>query len=233
MENIEHITREEIENLLGFRIRNIELYKECFMHKSATKIYKTNSSNERLEFIGDSVLNMIVALYLYEKYPNENEGFLTKTRTKIVNGQVLSKISKELNLQKHVRMNQKALKNGWNNNARILEDVLEALIGSIFLDLGYSITKKFVEDLIELHINPELMFTDNNFKDQLMRFCQTEQLSLPVYNLIDSVSTNNNNRKFHIQVYINDKLFSEGISNTKKNAEQCAAQKALECLKTI
>ena len=90
------ITREEVENLLQIKIRNLSFYQEALLHKSAMKQFNACRSNERLEFIGDSVLNMIIAKYLFDKYPNEDEGFLTKARTKLVNGKNLTYLAKKI-----------------------------------------------------------------------------------------------------------------------------------------
>ena len=118
-------TRDEIENILNMRVRDITLYQEALLHKSAVKLYNASRSNERLEFVGDSVLNFIIAKYLYDNYPDENEGFMTKLMTRLVSGKCLSQIAKNMGLQHHIRMNEKALRQTWNENARILEDALE------------------------------------------------------------------------------------------------------------
>ena len=136
------ISNTKVESILGSKIKDIKLYQQAFTHKSS--IENSNESNERLEFIGDSVLSLIVTKYLYEKYPNENEGFLTRIRTKLVSGKALSKIAFQLSFHEFIVMNEKGMKNEWNKNPRLLEDALEAFIGSIYLDMGLEVASTFI-----------------------------------------------------------------------------------------
>ena len=161
------ITRQEIETLLNMRIRELKFYQEALIHKSAMKIYNVSRSNERLEFIGDAVLNLIVTRYVYDKYPDENEGFLTKIRMKIVSGKTLSNIAQKMKIQDAIRMNSKALKQNWNSNPRILEDTLESLIGAIYLDMGIYHVKLSIERFIEQVVNEKDFFKDNNLINSL------------------------------------------------------------------
>ena len=172
-------TRNEIENITGFRIRNLKLYQEAFVHKSAVKLFNAERSNERLEFIGDSVLNLVIAKYLYEKYPDENEGYMTKLRTRIVSGKCLSKIAEKIGLSAHVRMNEKALRQGWNSNARIQEDLFESLVGAIYLDQGLEMSSKFILNNLHDFLDSDDLQVDTNFKDILMRHTQSVNTSLP------------------------------------------------------
>ena len=218
-----HVTREEIEKLINTKIRNLSFYQEALMHKSALKLFNSTRSNERLEFIGDAILNLIVTKYVYEKFPDENEGFLTKYRMKIVSGKTLSKISKDIGVQHSIRMNSKAMNQQWNLNDRILEDALEALIGAIYLDMGLYHANQFVLSLISKYINENDMLNDTNYKDILMRYTQSNSYELPIY----KTESEKMNKMFHVKVYINDLCMGEGIGKTKKQAEQNAAQEAL------
>ena len=222
------IEKEEIERIIESEINDIEIYRIAFVHKSASKQFELPSS-ERLEFVGDSVLGMIIAEYLYEKYPEENEGFLTKVRTKIVSGKSLAELGKKLELEQYILMNEKAIKQEWNKNPRIVEDAVEALIGAIYLDLGLEEAKKFVIDLIENNIEEEELMEDTNFKDQLMKCIQSKGLGLPDYKIIDQTGPDHK-KYFTVQVLIQGKKISEGRHRNKKNAEQAAAQRALKFL---
>lgn len=223
------VTREEVEGLLGMRVRNVAYYQQALLHKSAVKIYNASQSYERLEFIGDSVLNLIVAKDLFDKYPSEDEGFMTKLRTRIVSGKCLSLIASKMGLQNHIRMNEKAMRQKWNENKRILEDTFEALIGAIYLDMGMYYAKSFVLRQLDLHVNDEDVMVDTNYKDMLMRYTQTNGAELPVYQLYEEDGPNHN-KVFVMNVYINGNLLGEGKANNKKQAEQNAAMKALQCL---
>ena len=218
------ITRKEIENLIGTKVSNVSVYVQAFTHKSALKQYSNlSSSYETLEFMGDSVLGFIITRLLYDKYSGEHEeGFLTKARTKIVRGSTLSIISERLGLYKWVIMDDKGIKKGWNRNPKILEDVLEALIGAIYIDLGIIHTKQFVFKLLEE--NP-IDMNDDNYKDQLMRFCQTRKFDLPLY-VVDSLV----NGVFYVSVVVNGGVYGRGSGTTKKQGEQYAAFDAIKNL---
>lgn len=220
------ITRSEVEKIIGTKICNMEIYIQAFTHKSAMKQYpELKTSYENLEFMGDSVLGFIITKYLFDNFGGEHEeGFLTKARTKIVRGSTLSKISQNLGLYNWVVMDEKGIRKGWNNNPKILEDVLEALIGAIYIDLGIIHTKEFVFRLLKEH---PIDMNDDNFKDQLMRICQHNKFNLPVYNVDSFV-----NGVFYISVFINSYVYGRGMGTTKKQAEQIAAQEAVKSLAT-
>lgn len=218
------ITKQEIEGLIGTKISNVTMYIQAFTHKSALKQYEElNTSYENLEFMGDSVLGFIVTRYLFDKYSSEHEeGFLTKARTKIVRGTTLASISERLGLYRWIIMDEKGIKKGWNRNPKILEDVLEALIGAIYMDLGIIHTKQFVFKLLDE--NP-IDMNDDNYKDQLMRICQSNRYELPVYNVDHQLEG-----VFYISVYVNSFVYGRGSGTTKKQAEQNAASEAIKNL---
>jgi ribonuclease-3 len=218
------ITKSEIEELVGTRVSNVNVYTQAFTHKSALKQYsELKNSYENLEFMGDSVLGFIVTRYLYDMYSSEQEeGFLTKARTKIVRGTTLSSISERLGLYRWVIMDEKGIKKGWNRNPKILEDVLEALIGAIYIDLGIIHTKQFIFKLLN---DFPVDMNDDNYKDQLMRICQNRRFDLPVYTIDTQL-----NGVFYVSVYINSVLYGRGCGTTKKQAEQVAANEAIKTL---
>ena len=216
------MNRVSIENLIGTKISKIELYQKAFTHKSALKDNENlDASFETLEFIGDSVLGFIITKFLFDKYENKQEGFLTKARTKLVRGETLASIAYKLKLYDWVVMDEKGLRNGWNKNPKILEDVFEALVGAIYMDLGLLHAKQFV---LKLYNDPAIVdlkciMIDDNFKDHLMRYCQTNCLSLPEYRLIL-----HNDGHFIIDVYVDGVFLGRGSAKNKKQAEQNAAR---------
>lgn len=222
------ITETIIKNLIGYKPKNIQFYQTAFMHKSIAKELESNSY-ERLEFVGDSVIGIIMAKYLYEKYPNENEGFLTKIRTKIVSSKGLSSLGQQLELHKYIQMNTKALNNEWNKNQRIIEDVFEALFGAMFLDLGLDKCSKFMIKLIEKHTTEDELQTDTNYKDILMKFLQSKKMGYPEY-CITNTNGPDHSKHFTVQIIVNKRKISEGSDKAKKQAEQNAAYLALKCL---
>jgi ribonuclease-3 len=218
------ITKTEIEEIVGTRVSNVNVYVQAFTHKSALKQYPDlKVSYENLEFMGDSILGFIVTRYLYDMYSAEQEeGFLTKARTKIVRGTTLSSISERLGLYRWVLMDEKGIKKGWNRNPKILEDVLEALIGAIYLDIGIIHTKQFIFRLLN---DFPIDMNDDNYKDQLMRVCQNRRFELPLYTIDSQVGG-----LFYVSVYVNSFLYGRGCGTTKKQAEQIAAQEAIKTL---
>ena len=208
--------RSDIEKIAGTKIGDMTLYKTAFTHKSALKDFPDGESYENLEFMGDSVLNFIVTKYLFDKYNSEeHEGFLTKARTRIVRGTTLARISDSLEMWRWVQMDEKGLRNGWNRNPKILEDVLEAFIGAMYLDLGLIHTRVFVLGLLERY--PVDINWDDNYKDQLMRWCQQRALEVPTY-FIEGFTDG----EFSVRVTVLGKT-GTGTAKNKRQAEQNSA----------
>lgn len=221
------LNKQEIDTLVGTKVKDLSLYLRAFTHKSALKKYNLSESFETLEFMGDSVLGFIVTKMLFDKFEEHQEGFLTKARTKLVRGNTLAHIARHLNLGKWILMDDKGTRNGWNHNEKILEDVFEALVGAIYMDLGLLHTKQFVLGIYnnEFIINMEHIMVDDNFKDKLMRFCQQNKYMLPEY-LVEYYEEN----IFCVSVIVNDVVVATGKAKNKKQAEQNAAKLALERL---
>lgn len=216
------IDRQALEQLVGTKIRDVSLYQRAFTHKSALKKYKDlKGSYETLEFMGDSVLGFIITRFLFDRHEDQQEGFLTKARTKMVRGKTLCEISEKLGLQSWILMDDKGMRNGWNTNANILEDVFEALVGAIYLDLGMVHAKKFVFGAYE---TVEVSLSDDNYKDQLMRKCQAAHDPLPEY----IVRCQYPDGTFHVDVILKGISWGSGFAMTKKQAEQNAAEMALK-----
>jgi len=199
-----------------------------------TAIPLFEDSNERLEWLGDGIIQSISAQYLWKRFPTQDEGFLTKTRSKLVKTETLCKLAKCLGLDEFVLMSRDVEKhfNG-RNNARILEDTFEAFIGVLSQDfgedVGYKFCKKFVITVIEFYIDmPELINRDTNYKDRLMRFYQKEYNGkYPIYNLTSADGPPNNRiYKMHVTGPDGNKV-GEGTGKSKKEAEQNSAKEAL------
>ena len=221
MEPAPELSRETINGLVGTKVNSMELYQRAFTHKSALKRYSgLTGSYETLEFMGDSVLGFIITRYLITKFPEEQEGFLTKARTKMVRGKTLCEISKVLGLDKLILMDEKGERNGWNTNEHIMEDVFEAPVGAIYLDLGMVHVKRFIFAAFD---QMEVSLKDDNWKDQLMRWCQALKYPLPEYRLVSQT-----NGQFFISVYVDGLNCGSGFASTKKQAEQNAAQIVLK-----
>ena len=175
------LSRDVVNALAGTKIKDLALYRRAFTHKSALKRYSgLTGSYETLEFMGDSVLGFIITKHLFDLHEKEQEGFLTKARTKMVRGKTLCEISKVLGLEKLILMDEKGERNGWNMNENIMEDVFEAFVGAIYLDLGMVHAKRFVLDSFT---KVQTSLVDDNWKDQLMRWCQALKYALPEYRM--------------------------------------------------
>ena len=222
--------REEIEKVVGTKINDINYYQRAFTHKSALKNYKLSESFETLEFMGDSVLGFVITKMLFDKYASKQEGFLTIARTKLVRGNTLAHIARYLNLDRWILMDEKGTRQGWHKNEKVLEDVFEAFIGAIYLDLGMVHAKRFVLDLFTNPqlINMDYLMVDDNYKDQLMRYCQSRKINLPQYNIVS-----HENNIFYMSVSVENEIKGYGQSKNKKKAEQQGAYNALIQLREI
>lgn len=225
------IDKVRAEQLVGTKIKNLDLYQKAFTHKSALKEYEQfTESFETLEFIGDSVLGFVITKFLFDRFEKRQEGFLTKARTKLVRGETLARIANALGLNELVIMDEKGMRNGWNNNPKILEDVFEALIGAIYMDIGLIHAKEFI---LRIYQNPKLVdmnsiMIDDNFKDHLMRHCQVNNWPLPDYRV-----SAHHEGLFYIDIYINNTFCSRGVAKSKKQAEQNAAQMYFQVMEEL
>ena len=222
------VTKPIIEQLVDTKVKDLDLYQKAFTHKSALKEYEQfTESFETLEFIGDSVLGFVITKFLFDRFEERQEGFLTKARTKLVRGETLAGIAKKLGLEKYVIMDEKGIRNGWVNNPKILEDVFEALIGAIYMDIGLLHTKEFI---LRIYQDPKMVdmnsiMVDDNYKDHLMRHCQVNGWALPDYRV-----SGHHEGLFYIDIYIENMFRARGVAKSKKQAEQNAAQMYFQVL---
>jgi len=210
-------------SILKFFPRKLANYKLAFIHKSASEKNKLGLTinNERLEYLGDAVLGSVIADFLYRKFPEEDEGFLTQARSKIVNGEKLSNLAVLIHLDRLVKSRAQATLGKKN----LYGDAFEALIGSIFLDIGYKRTERFIlRRIIKKHIDiQKLIATDTNYKSQLLEWCQKQKKELEFYTDQDPYQEN----FFISMVSIDKKTFSTGEGRSKKEAEQSASKATL------
>ncbi len=283
MDNINNklITKTDIECILNSHlaeratIKNISLYQNAFVHKSFL-IYNPNdddedlycvfdknmnfkSSNERLEFFGDSCLNLITAEYLFDKYPFKNEGFLTKLRTRLVRNTQLSYLGTQLGFKKWLLISSHIEKISGRDNPRLIEDVFESFIACVYKDLGFYKCKEFIFSVFDKYVNlDEIIANNDNYKDILLRFFQTNTWKHPIYSTVRE-DGNVYNKKFltcvmleRVSLLKENKLYSKIIQNdhqvtsslqindakyyyicyaegkTKKESEQNVSKKCLE-----
>ncbi len=218
-------------NLLGFVPRNISVYRLALIHRSAGERLADGTliSNERLEFLGDAVLSAVVAKYLFQRFPFENEGFLTETRSKVVSRKNLNDLALKLGLPELVTKDQVNNRTG----SSLGGDALEALIGAILLDRGFQAAEKFILDrMMDNFIDlDQLLKEDANFKSRLIEWCQKEKCTFEFEVL--NHRKDGNRPSFTIQVKIDGKPSGTGTDRTKKRAEQAAAKEACEKLNIL
>ncbi|PLW94487.1 MAG: ribonuclease III [Marinilabiliales bacterium] len=216
--------RKSIKNIFGFMPGNIFLYELAFVHKSArAEMDGHEVSNERLEYLGDAVLDLIVAEYLFKKYPLVDEGELTEMRAKIVSRKTLNRLSENLGIDGLIQI-KKAYTNG---NKSYKGNALEAFFGAVFLDKGYLFAKKLlVEKIFSRHIDVDhLLQTEINFKSKLIEWCQKEKHDLD-FEQIDIIGTGRR-KQYFIEARIDNECMGRGIDFSIKGAEQVAAEKAM------
>jgi ribonuclease-3 len=210
-------------DVLGFVPGNINIYKLAFSHKSSQNEKSVLSqNNERLEYLGDAVLGTIVAEYLFKKYPDSNEGFLTKMRSKIVKRKTLNRIGDKMELD--------AVLQEFNNtrlSRSMLGNAVEALVGAIYLDAGYAFTQKYiVENILRRYLDiHELENYDDNYKSQLLEWCQKHGKTIS-YKLISRYKYEKRDR-FKVGVFVNNQRIATADDFNKKSAEQAASEKAM------
>ena len=219
---------EFIHNDFGFYPHNIALYELAFTHKSASEnslgSFKLN--NERLEYLGDTVLSTVVADYLFRLFPTKAEGFLTEMRSKIVSRSSLNKLSQKLGFEQMIHYSHDT----HSNFKSITGNAFEAFVGALYLDRGYDFTKHILIDrIIRVHIDLEqLEQTDVNFKSKMLEWCQKEKRHLN-FKLLGEKG-NRQDRLYQVVVVIDDKEYGQAADYSIKGAEQLAAEKTWNML---
>ncbi|MBK7130945.1 MAG: ribonuclease III [Crocinitomicaceae bacterium] len=211
---------------LGYRPKNLELFHKALTHKSYSNLRDDIQSNERLEYLGDTVIDLIVAHFLFQKFPDRDEGYLTKLKSKIVNRNMLSQIGAELELAEHIRY-----KTGRSIRVATIEgNALEALIGAIYLDAGFEITKNIFNNYIirnYIDLN-KVLEQEIDFKSALLIWGQKNKLMVNFKILQEAAKEND--YQYICQVVINEKEWGMGKGQSKKEAEQQASQETLTLL---
>ena len=214
---------EELFERLDIKPKNISLYKTAFSHSSYVNEHKIKNDYERLEFLGDAVLDLVVADYLYKNH-KESEGEMTKVRASYVCENANFCYATSLNLQDYMLLGHGEQKDGMKK--AIVADIFEALMGAIYIDLGYATARKVILSIVTPYIeDPNITFF-NDYKSALQEYVQTNQ------QLIEYTTVNEegpaHDKTFTVEVKIDDIVYGTGIGNSKKEAEQEAAKEALD-----
>lgn len=188
------------------------------------------TSNERLEFLGDAIMEFIVSEVLYQKFPNYSEGKLTSLRSKLVCDRSLSKIAKKLHLGNYLLLSRGEEESGGRKNPTLLSNTFEAVLGAIYLDQGLSAVKKFLNTHLFPTVKEAKKFKD--YKSDFQEIAQKKFKITPIYKTLKETGPDHA-KTFVVGVYLGKKLYGKGVGRSKQEAEQSAAKKALEKLKLI
>jgi len=202
----------------------------AFTHRSwLNENSQVKYSNERLEFLGDAVLEFVVSSFLYDKYPHQEEGFLTALRSRLVNTQNLARVGGDLNLGRYLKLSKGEEESGGRNNESLLANTVEAVIGAIYLGSGVEKAKEFINEFVLIYTSEYEDKPLKDYKSRLQEAVQAKGMSAPKYQVV-SESGLDHNKTFVIQVVIDGKKFDTGSGKSKSLAAQDAAQKTLESL---
>jgi len=217
------------ERTIGYSPRNWDLFVQSLLHRSYLQFVDARwKSNERLEFLGDSVLNSVVAEFLYKSFPVLEEGNLTKLRSRLVNRRILAQRAKELHITEFLLLSSSAVQSIDSGSESILADAFEAILGAIYLDGGADAAKEFVyRTLLADRDVLNSAQTDDNYKSALLEYAQRNSLGIPRYSVLKEEGPEHE-RRFTIEVIVGNQSIGTGSGRSKKDAEQSAAAQALE-----
>lgn len=219
-----------LQKLLNYTFKNEGLLSTALTHRSCLNEPGITESYERLEFLGDAVLEMIVSVYLFNKYPDKMEGYLTAARSATVRTESLSKISKSYGIDAFIAMSKGEESTGGRNNPSILEDVIESLIGALYCDGGFAAASRFFSKFILP--NAEVIINEDHLKDAksiLQEKAQSQGFLSPIYKTVKE-SGPDHDKTFEVVVIVNAKEITKGSGKSKQEAEQTAAKKANELI---
>ncbi|MEI7818519.1 MAG: ribonuclease III [bacterium] len=222
----------EIEQILGLEFTNMDLYREAFTHRSYLNEHKKHdiAHNERLEFLGDAVLELVVTDHLFRNYPNP-EGDMTAWRSALVKTESLATVGDRLQLGQYLLMSRGEAKSGGRTREALIANMVEAIIGAIYLDKGYDEAARFIDEHIISSLKNILevgSWIDD--KSHFQELTQEKEGITPHYELVSEEGPDHE-KIFTIAVYVGDRLCGQGKGNSKQNAQQAAAQAALKTYK--
>lgn len=220
----------DLENAIGYRFKDITLLQNALTHSSYANEYWHDSqrSNERLEFLGDSVLGMVVAEYLYTTFPERPEGELTRMRADMVCERALAKVANRLELGSHLLLGNGEEQGGGRTRASILADAVESVIAACFIDGGMAAAQKLIREFILCDV-PVSKLSNMDYKTMFQEKVQQKKDQTITYRLVGE-SGPDHDKSFQVEVQLNGKVVGTGIGSSKKRAEQDAARSALEQL---
>jgi len=220
----------ELEQIIGFTIpdRDRAVFNQALRHRSIIDDdkYKAYETYERLEFLGDTILDLVISEHLFELYPEENEGFLTKLRAKLVRGETLAHIARQMRVNELLEVGTRAEVQKIEFSKSVLADVFEALVAAIYLTKGYTFTRDYVLAIYSGQIDLKKIESKvENHKSVLMELMQSRKMPLPEYEIVSEEGPGHD-KTFEVAVRVNGELMGKGRGKNKKEAEQQAAKEA-------
>jgi len=221
---------EELEGKLGYNFKNKDVLKNALVHKSYHEgMQKNLLNNEKLEFLGDSVINLVITDFLFRRFKKLKEGELSKLKAHLVSTNFLFEIAQSINLSDFIFLGKGEEKNNGRNNKKIISSLFEAIVGSIYLDSNFKIAsetvisffRNFLEELVEKKVKI------NDYKSELQEVIQKHKNILPVYEIVDETGKSPN-LVFTVAVFLEDEEIGRGKGKSKRKAEQDAAYNALK-----
>ena len=221
-----------LRSLLGFYPTNLRIYDIAVIHKSASKIDSQGNyvNNERLEYLGDAILGAAIADFLYNRFPNQDEGYLTQMRSKLVNRTFLTQLTYQIGLNHFIQSNTTST----IESSHIYGDTLEALIGAIYIDRGYMEAKKFItRKLLNNYVNlVEVQNTNTNYKSQLIEWSQKNKKAVS-FDTADESKNDGKQPWFIATIEVDNELLGKGAGTSKKEAQQNASKVAVDKIKQL
>ena len=220
----------DLENAIGYQFKNITLLQNALSHSSYAneRWHDSLKSNERLEFLGDSILGMVTAEYLYRNFPERPEGELTRMRADMVCEQALAVVAERIGLGQHLLLGHGEEAGGGRNRESILADAVESVIAACFLDGGMDAARQFINTFVLTEV-PVKKLRNADYKTALQELVQHKKNQVLSYALVGE-SGPDHDKQFRVEVSLNGRVVGEGIGSSKKRAEQAAAQAAVETL---
>jgi ribonuclease-3 len=228
------VSRNVIETLVGQSVNDPTLYRRALTHRSLLRGAPDQHlrSNERLEFLGDALIDLVVSETLYERFPEKDEGYLTRLRAKLVSGPALAQYARRMGLGAHLLMSANAEQGQGRDNPNILADAFEALAGAVYLDQGPEAAAQFVHDrALDPFDLDDVAARDENYKSQLLERMQAEGRPQPTYRVVHEEGPSHD-KTFTVEAMVGKTAYARGTAGSKQEAEQQAARRTLETMRS-
>ncbi len=224
------VSQRTVEQLVDRPVDVPSLYRQALTHRSLLRVYPERPlrSNERLEFLGDALLDLLISEVLYDRFPDKAEGPLTRLRARLVSERPLATYARHMDLGAHLLMSENAAQGGGRDNPSILADAFEALVGAVYRDQGYDAVQSFVQQQVfEPFDLMEVAAQDDNYKSQLLEHMQARGRPQPTYHVVQETGPSHE-KTFTVEVRVGEAAYEQGTAGSKQEAEQRAARHTLE-----